>query len=560
MSYTNTVTIYVDPAGSNSNSGLTALLPLQTLQAAFDLLLTYGPVLDGLFTIQLAAGTYTNGAYCREGLTMGASTHQLDNMAGRLIIQGPSVTGGVPTAIIDGGSSPTTNYGFAGNLNQSFYLKDVKFTNWSTSNSYGLNFTGGCNIILDNVHLHNCFTGVITRLGQIQYLSGILDGGSVGFTALDACGFTVSSGVTIQNCGDTGVIIAENATGHLDSVTINNCPYGVKIAESSHAQVSGTIENSATCGLYVAHNASYFDSGITYTGNSVNTSLFNNAIEIAKIRNFSEYANQGRLTLSSGVPVTTSDVTAATTVYFTPFRGDTLALYNTPQWDVLQFTQQSIAVPATTNTNYDIFAYNNSGIVALEAVAWTNDTTRATALALQNGIYVKSGTPAHRYLGSFRTTATSGRTEDSLAKRYVWNYDNRVQKIMQALEATTSWTYSTNSYRQANANTANQLDFIIGVQEDSVLASLNTAASNSTATPRFVANAIGLDSTTIPYGGNAANPTPPVAALATTCPLTQPIPISAGHHKLVWLECGSGSDTQTWYGVGVRGIQGYLLG
>ena len=100
----------------------------------------------------------------------------------------------------------------------------------------------------------------------------------------------------------------------------------------------------------------------------------------------------GRLTLTSVTPITTSDVTAATTIYFTPYKGNRIFLYNTTstKWELFEFSEISIAVPATTGTNYDVWGYNSSGSATLEVLAWTNDTTRATAIALQNGVYVKS--------------------------------------------------------------------------------------------------------------------------------------------------------------------------
>ena len=128
----------------------------------------------------------------------------------------------------------------------------------------------------------------------------------------------------------------------------------------------------------------------------------------------------GRLTLTSGTPVTTSDVTAATTLYFTPYKGDQVALYTDSTWTLYTLTERSIAIPATTDTNYDVFLYDNSGTLTLELVAWSDGTTRATALATQNGVYVKSGSADRRYLGTIRTTGVSGQCEDSETKRFVW--------------------------------------------------------------------------------------------------------------------------------------------
>lgn len=259
---------------------------------------------------------------------------------------------------------------------------------------------------------------------------------------------------------------------------------------------------------------------------------------------------QGRLSLTTAVPVTTADVLAATAVKFVPYQGDKLGLFDGTRWKLYEFTELSIAVPSTTVTMYDVFVYDNSGTLTLEAVAWTNDTTRATALALQDGVYCKSGTLTKRYLGNFRTTGSSGQTEDSFAKRFVWNYYNRVLRPMKVLEATDSWTYSTASFRQANASTANQLDFIIGVSEDMVSAIANALADNSTLTLASCRIGIGLDSTTV----SSANfmPDGQFSSTMTHSPIFsyyKGYP-GIGRHFLAWLEQGYGSLTQTWYGDG----------
>ena len=141
----------------------------------------------------------------------------------------------------------------------------------------------------------------------------------------------------------------------------------------------------------------------------------------------SNSTNDFRLTLSTNDPVPDADVTAATTVYLTPYKGNGIGLYDgSSEWSVFTSAQVSIAVPATTDTMYDVFAYDVSGTLTLEAVAWTNDTTRATAIVKQDGVWVKSGTPARRLVGCFRTTGTSGQCESSLKTRFIANVDNLV--------------------------------------------------------------------------------------------------------------------------------------
>lgn len=161
----------------------------------------------------------------------------------------------------------------------------------------------------------------------------------------------------------------------------------------------------------------------------------------------------GRLTLESGVPISTSNQTAKTTVYFTPYKGDVISLYTGSNWELLAYSETSVAVPSTTNTNFDIFAYNNSGTLALETVDWTNDTTRATALTTQDGVYVKTGDATRRYIGTGRTTGSSGQTQTTTASWLLYNENNKVRITLSANKGTNTWSYGTATWRAAAADT-----------------------------------------------------------------------------------------------------------
>ena len=258
---------------------------------------------------------------------------------------------------------------------------------------------------------------------------------------------------------------------------------------------------------------------------------------------------QGRLTLTTGVPVTTSDVTAATTVYFTPYGGNQIGLYSGSSWNLFAFSEISLSLSGyTADKNYDIWAYDNSGTVTLDSTVWTNDTTRATALTTQDGVYVKTGATTRRYLGTIRITGTTGQCEDSLTKRFVWNYYNRANRPLVRLETTSSWTYSTASFRQANGSSTNQVDVVVGVAESVIELNVDTL-SQSSAGSQIRTLAIGEDSTS----AAAANCMTALAYTAaadyenmTARLVTHP---AIGRHYYAWLEYGNGSGTQTWYGV-----------
>lgn len=267
----------------------------------------------------------------------------------------------------------------------------------------------------------------------------------------------------------------------------------------------------------------------------------------------------GRLTLTTGVPVTPSDVTAATTLYWTPYGGNRVALYDGSAWAIYTFTERSIAVPATTSQMYDVFVYNNAGTITLELAAWTNDTTRATALTTQDGVLVKTGALTRRYLGSFRTTGVSGQTEDSAAKRYVWNYYNRKKRLMRVVEATGWWTYTTAAYRQANNAATNQLEFVVGVAEDEVEALVQISVRNS-GTGVNVAVGIGLNATNANNATTYTGHQNPAAASALPVSATYCAVPAIGRTYLAWVEYSDASGTTTWFGATANLSIGAIVG
>lgn len=254
-----------------------------------------------------------------------------------------------------------------------------------------------------------------------------------------------------------------------------------------------------------------------------------------------------RLTLTTGTPVTTGDVTAAETLYCTPYVGNRIALYDGTRWNIRTSAEMSIDIPDVTGV-HDVFCYDNSGVPTLEVLVWTNDTTRATALTYQNGILVKTGATTRRYLGSFySTTAGNGQTEDSFAKRYVWNYNNRVVRPMRVTDATDSWSYGTATIRQANASTANQIEVVIGYSEDRVRAQVQAAATNTAAGAAFKVG-IGVDSTTAFTSGILTTPSfSPVANYIVTLSAIYSGFPGVGRHYFAWLELPDSANT-TWYG------------
>lgn len=257
----------------------------------------------------------------------------------------------------------------------------------------------------------------------------------------------------------------------------------------------------------------------------------------------------GRLTLTTGTPVSTSDVTG-TTIYYTPYVHDIIHLYDGSAWKAYRFTERSLALGTlTSNLPYDVFIYDNAGTLTLELTAWTNTTTRATALVRQDGVLCKTGVLTRRYLGTIHTVSTT-QTEDSLTKRCVWNMYNRVRRPMFRRDGTSSWVYSSTTIRQANGAAGNQFEMVRGLDEDAFEGEIVAVMFCNTAGGRGTVG-FGLDSTTayeitmattVTMNAHAANVYMPGTAVFKGLP-------GLGRHLLTWLESTTGGGPAfTWQG------------
>lgn len=310
---------------------------------------------------------------------------------------------------------------------------------------------------------------------------------------------------------------------------------------------------------------------------------------------------QGRLTLTSGVAVTTTDVTGATTIYYTPASGNQIPLWDGGNFVNTPFSELSVALDSTNtdtgyqsaNTNFDLFAINDSGTIRLgTGPSWNSgavagsDTARGTGagsteLQLISGIWTNKNSITIRwgsatgntttvaanmatYVGTMRAIA-NGQAEDSKLKRFLYNAYNPAVRQLLRNESTASWTYSSASFHQVNASTANQVTYVAGLAGAPLNLQAVNIALNSTATPRLCYAGIGLDSTTV----NSANVTgfnrigdttlsSPGGPMAFYNGYTQ-----MGYHYAAWLEQGAGVDTQTWFGfsgASQSGFFGSLMG
>ena len=201
---------------------------------------------------------------------------------------------------------------------------------------------------------------------------------------------------------------------------------------------------------------------------------------------------QGRLTLASATPVMAASQAAQTTVYYTPYGGNMVPIYDgtnmTPTVfaEISQLTTDTTKSPAAVAASkvYDIFVWSDSGTVrATRGPAWTNDTTRGYTLTMVSGILlntssITNGPAASRgtWVGTIRSNASSSidyifgaaASGGTAAFFGVWNAYNRVTVGTTVTDSGTTYTYTSATVRQARASAGNQVTFVLGAQEDTV--------------------------------------------------------------------------------------------
>lgn len=237
---------------------------------------------------------------------------------------------------------------------------------------------------------------------------------------------------------------------------------------------------------------------------------------------------QGRLTLQTGVPVMITSQTGKTTIFYSPYNGQLVPLYNGSAFvmsdiggELSQATTDNTKSPAavTTNSNYDLFVWNDGGTFrCTRGPAWSSDTARGTGAGTSELVMVKgillnanaitNGPSAQRgtYVGTVRSNgssqidwslggASAGGTAAILG---VWNMYNRVTVTPLVQDSSNNYTYNSTTIRALNNSNGNRISFIRGLDEDGVTATLQVPVSTSTGD---YSCAISLDSTSALAGG-----------------------------------------------------------
>lgn len=176
---------------------------------------------------------------------------------------------------------------------------------------------------------------------------------------------------------------------------------------------------------------------------------------------------QARLGIDSSDPwgLSSGGTGADSTLYLIPIDGGLISLYNTTlgRWQLYQLNAPiSITIAGGSFSPaqiYDIFVYDNGGTLTLENVYW-GSTSRGVALATQNGVRVKSGNAARRYVGSIYTASPIAVFSDDVDKRHIWNMYNRIPKRLYKQDIVDYRDVTSTSYTDFNVS----VSYLIGVE------------------------------------------------------------------------------------------------
>lgn len=247
---------------------------------------------------------------------------------------------------------------------------------------------------------------------------------------------------------------------------------------------------------------------------------------------------QGRLTLTSATPILAVGVTAGTSVFYTPYIGNLVPIYDGIQFNPKVFTDIQLTLTASyvLNSIYDCFIINDAGTIRIvTGPAWTTITAGAGARGtgagtseltkILNATYVGIWTNANAmatarngattyavaanqgtYVGSIYIDGTAGQisclTASGQSRKWgVWNAYNRNRITMQVSDPAASWVSAPLTWRQSNAGATNFATGFCGLPEETIKSAFMQQVVSTYASSSSVANiGIGINSTVSPTG------------------------------------------------------------
>lgn len=369
----------------------------------------------------------------------------------------------------------------------------------------------------------------------------------------------VSNG-KINGCSLSGIKSAATYLKVSNVKSINNGQEGTSGAEyQSGFYVASGIADFVGCearntggttqkyGIYLTNDAEHTATGCRLRGNDtapIGSATTLNSLVLsgntpATVKDNNLTTPGGRLTLTTAIPIISSNVSNTATVYYTPFLHRFVPLWNGVNWSMhdiggeLSYSiNESTYSPAaaTAAIPYDLFVWDDNGTYRLtKGPAWSSVSARGTGagttqLTRLNGMFVNTvaitnGPAANRglYVGTIYSNVSAlmsmncfsidcnGSAASNRCEVNVWNYYNRTDLVATVYDSTASWTYGTATVRQQNAQGNAGWDVVAGRAEDDIEVTANHYFTCGSASVNHDIG-VGIDSTTAftgTYGSSA---------------------------------------------------------
>jgi hypothetical protein len=370
-----------------------------------------------------------------------------------------------------------------------------------------------------------------------------------GVTVTNAAGgVTVAATVNPALCGGRLTLLSNTPVTTADQLAASNfyfTPYNggaVAVYDGSNWQLCTLTQQTAAAPAYLFR---LFDVFATNSGGTV-------AVET----NAWDSGGQTTLTVTGATAASPCVLTASNSLSVGDLVGVAGIVGSLGTDSTQGINKRRYRVSARTSTTVTLEGSNTTGLTYTSGgTVYKIPTARTDDLAYQDGVLVKSSDHTRRYLGTIMTTGDS-LCEDSAARRFVWNQAQRAARTLLRIESTSSWSYNTASYRQANGSWPNQVEVVVGQTGVRLRLDLNVNVNPPAVSGVDVR--VGEDSTTSPLttsvGGHVSS------SGNSQTHLTLDYYPAAGYHFYAWLESGSGTGTTTWTGGGFSGMTGEIDG
>lgn len=294
--------------------------------------------------------------------------------------------------------------------------------------------------------------------------------------------------------------------------------------------------------------------------------------------------NGGRVTLINGTCIAQTDQVAQSVVYYAPCGvGKYIPIYNGTAMQLYSFLASDTDTTGLTltlgsnwgaNTNFDMFVTLKSSVVTACTLAWTNASTRSTAVVQFKGVFVNAAAISCRdtqldtftcaqyqctLVGGFRTNGSNGQvdlkfgtaaTGGGPACICLWNVYNEVQASFAVADITVTWNYTTLAYRVKDGSIGNRVDYLVGLPVQPADITNIGYAENSSANIGFSIG-IGIDSQTVNSAPIQVGGTVGTAGLISQLSAFLKGPnanLAVGFHNIYAQESSTATGTTTWLG------------